>query len=146
MMSGLVVVLAVGLLGGIAAGLQGPLASVMAKEVGMVGSIFILHLGGTVAAALFLGVPRAAALAEWRSVPWYALAAGVLGLLLVGALTYCIPRIGAAATITLIVVAQLAIGAMLDHCGLLVEQARAFSPSRAVGFSILLIGTWLVLR
>ncbi len=145
-MSGLFLVLAIGLLGGIAAGLQGPLASVMAKQVGIMGSIFIIHLGGTVAAAAFLGVPRASALAGWRSVPWYALSAGVLGLFLVGALSFCIPRIGVAGAITLIIVAQLAVGALLDHYGLLVEQVRSLDPSRLLGFFVLLVGTWLVVR
>jgi bacterial/archaeal transporter family-2 protein len=145
-MSAYLVVLAIGLLGGVAAGFQGPLASAMAKKVGIMGSIFIVHLGGTIAAAMFLGVPGASTLASWRSVPWYALAAGVLGLVLVGALSVCIPRLGAAATITLIVVAQLAVGAVLDHQGLLVEVARPLDISRILGFLVLLTGTWMVLR
>lgn len=145
-MSNWLFVVVLGLMGGVAAGIQGPLASVMAKHVGVMGSIFIVHLGGTIAAALLLGVPGAATLAAWRSVPWYALGAGVLGLVLVGALSVCIPRMGAAPTITLIVVAQLAIGAALDYSGVLVEQVRPFDLSRLLGFSVLLAGTWLVLR
>ena len=129
-MYALLIVLAVGLLGGAAAGLQGPLASVMAKRVGILGSIFIVHLGGTLAAGLLLGLPGAASLGAWRSVPWYALSAGVLGLVLIGALTFCIPRVGAASTITLIVVAQLAVGALLDHYGWLVETTRSLDPFR----------------
>ncbi len=145
-MPALLIVLAVGLLGGAAAGLQGPLASVMAKRVGIMGSVFTIHLGGTVAAAMFLGFPGAASLAGWRSVPWYALSAGVLGLLLIGALSFCIPRVGAATTITLVVVAQLAVGATLDHLGVLVETVRPLDLSRAVGFLVLLVGTWLVVK
>ena len=145
-MSGPSVVVVVALLGGVAAGLQGPLASVMAKQVGIVGSIFIVHLGGMVAAALFLGVPGAAVLTEWRSLPWYVLGSGVLGLVLVGALSFCIPRVGVATTITLVVLAQLLVGAWLDHQGLLVERPRLLDPSRVLGFGVLLIGTWLVVR
>ena len=145
-MSGLLIVLSFGFLGGVAAGLQGPLASVMARQVGIMGSIFIIHVGGAAAAALFLVIPGAATLSGWRHVPWYALSAGVLGLILVGALSFCIPRVGAAATITLIIVAQLTVGALLDHFGLLVETARTLDPSRVAGLLVLLIGTWLVVR
>ncbi len=145
-MTGWALVIAIGLLGGVAAGLQGPLASVMGKEVGIMGSVFIIHLGGTIASALFLLSPRWAHLGAWREVPWYALASGVLGLALIGALTYSIPRLGVASTLTLIIVAQLTVGATLDHLGVLVEQARAFEPSRALGLGVLLLGTWLVVR
>lgn len=139
-------VIAVGLLGGVAAGFQGPLASVMGRHVGMMGSIFIIHLGGALAAACFLSVPGWSELSAWRSVPWYALSAGVLGLLLVGAFTFCVPRIGAGSTFTLIIVAQLVVGAFLDHFGLLVEHIKPFDPSRLAGIFILLLGTWLVVR
>ena len=96
----------------------------MGKDVGIMGSIFIVHLGGTLAAAVFLAWPGAADLTAWRSVPWYALAAGVLGLVLIGALSFCIPRIGVVATISLIIGAQLIVGACLDHFGLFVETVR----------------------
>lgn len=146
MTTGLWIVALIGVLGGVAAGLQGPLAGVMAKHVGIMGSVFIIHLGGTLAAAVFLFHPRAAQLSGWRAVPWYALGAGVLGLVLVGALSYCIPRLGAASTMTLIIVAQLVVGALLDHFGLLVEQGRVFGPSRMLGVAVLLLGTWLMVR
>lgn len=145
-MGSLIVVIAVGLAGGVAAGLQGPLASVMGRSVGVMGSVFVIHLGGTLAAACLLAVPGAADLSAWRSVPWYALTAGWLGLLLVGAFVYCVPRIGAAATMTLIICVQLTAGLLLDHFGLLVEHSRSLNPSRLLGVAALLIGTWLVVR
>ncbi len=145
-MTNLFVVILIGLLGGVAAGLQGPLASMVGKEVGVMGSIFIIHVGGAVASLLFLAWPGAANLSAWRAVPWYALAGGVLGLMLVGALAFCIPRLGAVATISLIIGAQLIVGACLDHFGFLVEQVRVFDASRALGVVVLFLGTWLIVR
>ncbi len=145
-MGALFIVIAVGLAGGVAAGLQGPLASVMGRHVGVMGSVFIIHVGGSLAAACFLWVPGASHLGAWRSVPWYALTAGWLGLLLVGAFVYCVPRIGAAATMTLIICLQLTAGLLLDHFGLLVEHSRSLNPSRLLGVGILMFGTWLVVR
>ena len=43
------------------------------------------------------------------SVPWYALAAGTLGLIVVSGVSFMIPRIGVAASITLIIAGQLVI-------------------------------------
>ncbi|MEM7350237.1 MAG: DMT family transporter [Acidobacteriota bacterium] len=145
-MSSLLVVIVIGLIGGVAAGLQGPLAGIVGKHVGILGSIFIIHLGGTLVSGLLLLVPGAGGLAGWRNVPWYALAGGVLGLALIGALTFCIPRIGAAAAITLIIVSQLTIAACLDHFGLFVESVRSFDTTRVLGLVVLFFGTWLVVR
>ena len=145
-MTSLFIVVAIVLVGGVAASLQGPLTSLMGKHVGIMGSVFIIHLGGTIASALFLLWPGASDLSAWRSVPWYALPAGVLGLVLLGALSYSIPRIGVVATITLVIAMQLLVSACLDHFGWLVDSVRPFDGSRALGVVILFLGAWLVVR
>ena len=139
-------VVLVGLMGGAAAGFQAPLAAILGRHVGIGGSIFIVHIVGTVCAAMLLLVPGVSNVANWRSVPWYALLTGVLGILLVGTVTFCVPRIGAASTITLMVVGNLCIGALLDHHGLLVDQVRTFDASRGLGVVAILIGTWMIVR
>ena len=140
------IVIVFGLVGGFAAGLQGPLASVMSRDVGTWGSVFIIHLGGTLGCLLILLLPGTHSLSAWRDVPWYALIAGLLGLVLLSALTLCIPRLGIAATMTLIVFGQLAVAAFLDHYGIFVESVRSFDLSRLAGLVVLLIGTWLMVR
>ncbi len=145
-MTTLVIVIVIGLMGGFAAGVQGPLASLMAKDVGTWGSVFLIHLGGLLGSALILLWPGASRLSAWREVPWYALIAGLLGLVLLSSLTFCIPRRGVAATMTLIVVGQLVVAACLDHFGIFVEATRAFDLSRLLGMVVLLAGTWLMVR
>jgi bacterial/archaeal transporter family-2 protein len=145
-MTATMIVIVLGLVGGFAAGLQGPLASLMARDVGTWGSVFLIHLGGLVGSALILLWPGASRLSAWRDVPWYALIAGLLGLVLLGALTFCIPRLGIAATMTLIIVGQLTVAAILDHYGIFVESIRSFDLSRLAGMVVLLIGTWLMVR
>ena len=49
----IIVVVIVGLLGGIAVGLQGPLSSMISQRIGIMESAFIIHLGGTLAASIF---------------------------------------------------------------------------------------------
>jgi transporter family-2 protein len=145
-MTVLVVVL-VGLMGGAAAGFQAPLAAMIGRHVGIGGSIFIVHIVGTVCAAALLLIPGSnSIMANWRNVPWYALLTGVLGILLVGTVSFCVPRIGAASTITLMIVGNLLIGATLDHYGILVDQVRSLDTSRVLGVGAVLIGTWLIVR
>jgi transporter family-2 protein len=136
----------IGLTGGVAVALQGPLASLMSQRIGVTGSLFIIHLGGLIGAALLLLTIGSGNLKDWRSVPWYALAAGVLGLVVLGAVSYTIPRIGAAATVTLIVVAQLVLSSVLDHFGLLETSVRPIGLTRIIGMGVLFIGTWLMVR
>ncbi len=140
------IVIALGLMGGFAAGLQGPLASLMGKDVGTWGSVFLIHLGGTLGCLLILLVPGSHRLAAWREVPWYALGAGLLGLVLLSCLTLCIPRLGVATTMTLIIVGQLTVAAFLDHYGIFVEDVRRLDLSRLAGLIVLMIGTWLMVR
>jgi len=142
----IIVVVIVGLLGGIAVGLQAPLSSMISQRIGIMESAFIVHLGGTLAAFIFLVIVGGGHLSSWQTVPWYALGAGVLGLILVGAVSYTIPRLGIATTVTLIVTGQLAVGAMLDHFGLLGAAVRPLEPSHLIGLGVVFVGIWLMVR
>ncbi|MDX1523539.1 MAG: DMT family transporter [Anaerolineae bacterium] len=139
-------VIIIGLIGGLAVGFQGPLTSLMSQRLGILESLFIIHLGGTVVAGLPLLIAGGGSLGAWRSVPWYALGAGSLGLVILGAISFTIPHLGVATTIALVVIGQLVIGLGLDHFGLLGVAVRPIEVSRLLGVVILIIGTWLVLH
>jgi bacterial/archaeal transporter family-2 protein len=145
-MTGILLIMAVGLAGGIAVGLQGPLTSLMSERLGVLESVFIVHLGGALLAGIPLLVLGGGNLGDWRGVPWYALAAGSLGLVILCAVSFTIPRIGVATTVTLIVAAELITAAVLDHFGLLGATVRLLDAGRLVGILVLLAGTWLVMR
>jgi transporter family-2 protein len=101
-MQSLLVVVLLGLLGGIAVGIQAPLASLISQRLGLLESVFIVHLGGALCAAMPLILMQGGQLSAWRSVPWYAMGAGALGLVIIGAVSAAIPRIGASGTIIVI--------------------------------------------
>ncbi len=145
-MQDLLVVIVVGLAGGVAVGLQGPLTSLMSQRVGTMESIFIVHLGGAILAGLPLLVWGGGHLGAWRTVPWYALAAGALGLVVLGAVSYTIPRAGSATTVTLIIVAELIAAAVMDQFGLFGTSVRPLDLARLVGILVLFAGTWLVIQ
>ncbi len=134
-----------GLIAGVAISIQDPLNAMISLRTGVLGSVFIVHVGGLLFSALLLAL-FPGNIAAWRSVPWYALGAGVIGIPIVGAIVYAIPRIGIFATITLTIVAQLITSAMLDHFGWLVSVVRPMDWTRLAGMIILLIGAYLIIK
>lgn len=145
-MQALIPIILIGLISGVAVGLQSPLASMISQRLGMLESIFIIHVGG----ALLITVPliflRGGNLGDWRSLPWYALLAGSMGLIVVGGVSFLIPRIGVAASITLIIAGQLLISSLLDHFGLLGVHSRPIELQRVLGLLIVFLGAWLTIR
>jgi transporter family-2 protein len=142
----ILLVVAFGLLGGVAVGLQSPMASQITEELGLLESIFIIHIGG----ALLVGVPLllrgGGNLDHWRSLPWYALLAGGCGLVIIAAISYAIPRVGVAATVTLVVAGQLTLSTALDHFGWLGMDPRPLDLPRLIGIAVLFLGVWLIVR
>ena len=134
------------LVAGAAISLQSLFSGTIGSRVGVMESVFVVHLGGLLlAAAILLGM-RGGNLAAWRVVPWYAYSAGFLGVVIVGAYSYSVSRIGLASAITLAIVVQLILSAVLDHFGVLGAAQRSFDLSRGIGIAVLLVGTWLILR
>ena len=145
-MESVLLIIMIGLIGGIAVGLQGPMASMITQRLGIFESVFIVHVGGAVVALVPILVYGGGKLSAWRSVPWYVLGAGIFGLVVIGAISYTIPRVGAAAAIMTIVAGQLLISVVLDHFGLLGAAARTLDVSRLVGLVVVLVGVWLTVR
>ena len=144
-MESLLLIIAVGLIGGIAVGLQGPMASIITQRLGVFESVFIVHVGGALIALIPMLV-LGSRLGEWRSVPWYVLGAGLFGLVVIGAISFMIPRVGVAAAVISIVAGQLLVSAALDHFGLLGAAERALDASRLLGLGVVLFGVWLTVR
>ena len=113
-METVILIILIGLAVGIAVGLQSPIASMLTQRLGIFESVFIVHIGGALVALIPL-IVFGSRLREWRSVPWYTLGAGVFGLIVIAAISYMIPRVGVAASITTVVAGQLLVGTILDQ-------------------------------
>jgi bacterial/archaeal transporter family-2 protein len=145
-MESILLIILIGLAGGVAVGLQSPMASMITQRLGMFESVFIVHVGGALFALLPLLFYGGGRLAQWRSIPWYALVAGIFGLIVIGAISYMIPRIGVAGAITTIVAGQLLVSTILDQFGWLGTMARPMDPTRAIGLAVVLLGVWLTVK
>jgi len=144
-MDTLLLIILIGLAGGVAVGLQSPLASMISQRLGVFESVFIVHLGGALIALIPLLI-YGGKLSQWRSVPWYALGAGLFGLIVIGAISYMIPRVGVAASITTVVAGQLLVATILDQYGWLGAAVKPLDVTRVIGLAVVLIGVWLTVK
>ena len=136
-----------GLLGGIAVGLQSPLSGYMGRRVGGLGSSFIIHTTGAFISGLLLLLRGGENIGQWRTLPWYFIvASGGFGVVLYLTLTVTLPKLGAAAAITLIVVGQLALGLLIDQYGWFETTIRPIDPIRILAALLLLAGAYLMVR
>ena len=144
-MDSFILIIMIGLAGGIAVGLQSPMASMLTQRLGIFESVFIVHVGGALIALVPLLV-YGSKLGQWRSVPWYTLGAGIFGLVVIAAISYMIPRVGVAASITTVVAGQLLVGMILDQYGLLGAAAKPLDVTRVLGLGVVLVGVWLTVK
>ena len=79
-MESILLIILIGLAGGVAVGLQGPMASMISQRLGLFESVFIIHIGGALIALLPLLFYGGGKLAQWKELPWYTLIAGTFGL------------------------------------------------------------------
>ena len=138
-------IILVGLAGGIAVGLQSPMASMLTQRLGIFESVFIVHVGGAVFALIPMLI-YGSKLSQWRSVPWYTLGAGIFGLIVIAAISYMIPRVGVAASITTVVAGQLLVGTILDHYGLLGLPVKYINWESLLGVVFLIAGVIIIRR
>lgn len=139
--------IAIGLVSGAAIGMQGPMASIITQKLGVLESVFIVHIGGVVVSLLPLLVFQGGGkLSQWRVLPWYVFFAGVFGFVVLASISFLIPQIGATSAIILVMIGQVVIGVILDHFGLLGAAVHPISLSRLFGIVVLFAGLWLTLR
>lgn len=138
-------IILVGLLGGMAIGVQSPMSSIISQRMGMMESVFIIHAGGALAALIPLFI-FGSKLGQWRSVPWYTLLAGAFGLIVISAMGYMIPRIGVAGALITLLAGQLLVGSILDHFGWLGVAQRAIDLPRIIGLGVVMLGVWLTVK
>lgn len=144
-MDSILFIIFIGLAGGLAIGLQSPMASMITQRLGIFESVFIVHLGGAVIALipmLILG----SKMSQWRNVPWYTLGAGFFGLGVIAAISFMIPRVGVAPALIILLAGQLVMGAVLDHFGWLGLATRPLDAARVFGLAVVLAGVWLTVK
>ena len=141
-----ITVIAVAAFGGIAVALQGQFMGLMDQRLGTKASVLITYGSGGLVIALAFLLSGGWSLKGWQNVPWYAFSTGLLGLFIVGSISYTVPRLGLTAAFTIAVASQFILAAVMDHFGLLGAAVRPLDLSRSLGIGILILGVWLIVR
>jgi transporter family-2 protein len=145
-MSANLILFIVATIGGIAVVVQAQFTGMMQKGMGTLESVFLTYSIGGALIALIMLLIKGGNLQAWRTVPWYALLAGVLGLVIIGAFSYVVPRLGLVPTFTIFVATQFILGAIFDHYGVFGAEIRPFTTQKFIGILTLLTGVWLIIR
>jgi transporter family-2 protein len=132
---------------GVAGALQITINGAFGRRVG------VLEAGGFVGiitmllmlTVLFLARPGLAGLNRAaHASPWLWLG-GVMSAVLVLGVTYCVPRLGALATVGLIIAGQMVGTVVLDSAGWLGLDRVPFTPTRALAVVLIGVGAYLIL-
>ena len=142
-LTGLIILAAIG---GIAVTIQGQFMGLLDKNIGTLESVFITYSSGGILAAVAMIASRGGNLKAVQTVPWYALSAGLMGLVIVGTIGYTVPRLGLSKAFTIIVASQFLVASILDHYGLLGAAVRPMDLSRLAGMALLVVGVWLIVK
>ena len=139
-------VILIGILGGVAVGLQSPIAGAMGQRVGGIASSFIIHVSGAIFSGAALFLRGGEKIKDWHTLPWYMLAAGIFGLILYQTISVTLPRVGSTMMVVLIIIGQLGIGVIVDHFGLLGVVTRPMDLTRVLGIAVLVFGAYLIAK
>lgn len=133
------------------AGLAGSVqVAVMGRFGGRIGVFEALTFSTAVQLVLSLVILALARFGVGRlgqafSTPAWMWLGGLMGLTVVLSITFAQPRIGATATIGILIAGQLVMGAVIDRFGLFGVERIGISVPRAVGIALLGIGAALSL-
>ena len=145
-MLSIVLTVLIGILGGVAVGMQGPIAAQMGQRVGSAASSFVVHVSGAFLSGVLLLTRSGENLQNWRSLSWYMLGSGFFGVVLYLTINHTMPRLGATTALALIIIGQLAMGILIDHFGLFGTAIRQLDNWRVVGLVFLIVGGYYVIR
>jgi bacterial/archaeal transporter family-2 protein len=133
-------------IGGIAVALQAQLMGSIDRQVGTLESVFVTYGGGGFLIGIIMILLRGGNLSGLTQVPGYTLLSGPMGLVLIAAIGYSVPRLGLVPAFTILVAAQFMTAALIDQFGLFGAEIRQINLSRVVGMLVMLLGIWLTMR
>lgn len=127
---------------------QSVLNSSLGQRIGNFGSVLVLTIiSMVVLIALIFALPTTADFGNFPGLSeWYLYVGGVLGVAILAAPIYLVPRIGTTSTLIAIVLGQSLIALVIDHFGLFASPKIEINLVRGIGVLLVVIGAYLVGR
>ena len=137
---------AIGVVAGSMITIQSVLNAALGKKTGNLGSVLLLTLVSIL--VLLILIILFPGTANLRNMPglseWYLYLGGVLGVAILAAPIFLIPRIGATSTLTALVVGQLCLALIIDHFGLFSFPKIEINWTRVMGIVLFIAGVFLI--
>jgi transporter family-2 protein len=136
------------ILAGLAGSFQIAVMSQLGNRVGIAAALAFATMLTAVFAAVMLLVTRhgLGGYADAARQPVWLWTGSVMGLLIVGTITFAGSRLGTASTIGILIAGQLTMGAAIDRWGLFGSEKIALSYPRLLGIGLLAVGAALSLK
>jgi bacterial/archaeal transporter family-2 protein len=136
------------ILAGAMIAIQSVLNAALGEKTGHLGSVLILTLVSV--SVLLILIRLFPSTADLRQLPglsqWYLYLGGILGIAILAAPIFLIPRIGATATLSGLVVGQLLLAVLIDHFGAFNVQRVEIDLTRLFGVVLLALGAYLITK
>ena len=140
--------LGIGILAGGLIAIQSVLNASLGQRAGSFGSVFLLTIVSVV--VLVLLILLFPSTANFRTLPgmseWHVYLGGVLGVLILAAPIFLVPRIGTTSTLLAIVLGQSLLALVIDHFGLFASPKIEINVIRVIGVLLVAGGAYLVGR
>ena len=144
-MNSTAVLVGIAMVGGMAVTLQGQFMGQMDRNIGTAESVFITYCIGAVIACLMMLLLKGGALSTaFTAVPSYTFVSGILGLIIVASIGYTVPRLGVTTALTLVLVGQYFLAALVDNNGWFGTAIREIGFKQISGLLVILAGAYLV--
>jgi bacterial/archaeal transporter family-2 protein len=119
----------------------------LGKATGSIAAAFVSFAVGTLLLALIVGISgQASGLASTFDVRWYYLLGGALGAAYVFTALKTVGTIGAGGVAAATITGQLTLSVVIDRLGILGLEQQPISAARVAGVTMLLAGTYLIVR
>ena len=125
---------------------QAPINSHLGKSIGTFEAAFVSFAVGTVALAMVVAVSGSFTSIHLRSVPWYYLTGGLLGVVFVSTLLVSVRYLGASGILAAGLVGQMSASVVIDRFGLFGLERTAITVTRIAGIALVALGAWFVTR
>lgn len=140
----------IALVAGLAIGIQGVFINILGQSLGSARSGLAVHMGGTFVGVLLMGFimltnPNLKSIQITPQIILYSIIAGTFGMVIVMSVSFAFSRIGLVAGQSAIIVAQLAIGILVDTFALAGGDPLPMDRQRIIGLLVIAVGAYLLL-
>lgn len=133
-------------LAGAAMSVQGVMNTRLGEGIGTIEANTLVQCTAAVLSVLALFVHRTGSFSQLGSVPWYYMLGGVLGLVITVTVMLGIGALSPTVAISVILISQLAVAALIDALGLMGAERVALDWQKGLGLALMVGGVLLFKR